>query len=806
VKSSLLPDSDTVFRAAGVATWRWNAASGIFDLSEDGIAVLEVREDELPLTLDTIIAQMPADDAERFTQAVRELEEAPGIREVEFRTRFDDGQTRFFRAVGNAYHRHGALTHAAGVILDITDQRRAEATHRAFFEQANGLHVIADHDGRILEVNDGWTTSLGFEADQLTGRRILEFVHPDDEAATVAELDKLSRGMRTFHFEHRLRHAKGTYRLIAWSASSPEGDGNIYAVGRDITEQRAAQEGLHRAAAVFNNSGEGILISDSQGIIVEVNEAFSQITGYSHREAVGQHTRLLRSGRHDSEFYERMWDSIRDTGVWRGEIWNKRKNGEIYPELLTITRVDGSGGGYVAIFADISKIKENEEALQRLAHYDQLTGLPNRYLIDERLAHGLRRAGRRGSRLAVIFVDIDSFKNVNDSLGHSAGDKLLRVMAERLRNTLRDEDNIGRIGGDEFLIVLEDISSADDITAVAEKIIGALRVPVDIDGRMVSVSASLGISLHPEDGTSAAVLMRNADAAMYSAKEQGRDTFRFYSEKLTRQAFQQVLLDSALREVEKRDELRIAFQIQRHLVRGHITGLEALLRWHHPKLGTVPPGQFIPHAERTGLIRGIGAWVLENACRQGARWLEDGLDFGCLAVNISPPQFREATFVDSVLEVLAATGFPAERLELEITENLLVRDTEDVIKTMGQLRARGIRFAIDDFGTGYSSLAYLQRMPLDRLKLDQSFVARLETDEKDYIIAGAVIALGDAMGLNVIAEGIERKSQEQALLKLGCEEGQGYLYGVPLYAESIQAILDRHTRTGPPADGQRTSA
>jgi len=787
---SLLHDEDSsVYLAAGIGSWRWDADSGIFHLSANARRMLMLRDSDLPVTPEVILGNLHADDVAAFRSALEGLVSRVGIHESELRIPFDDGRLFWYRVVGKAHGEGGRVSTAKGVLVDITEQRRAEQMHRTFFEQPNGLHLIADLSGTIKEVNGAWQTLLGYEPQSVVGRKLLEFVHPEDREDTLAEADRLSRGFSTRYFENRYLHANGETRLLAWSAAAPDGDGYIYAAGSDITNQRAAETRLYKAAAVFDSSGEGILISDSDGLIREVNDAFCTITGYTREEAIGQHTRLLRSGRHDADFYRAMWESIRTTGVWRGEIWNRRKNGEVYPELLTITHVDGEEGGYVAVFADISKIKETEEHLQRLAHYDQLTGLPNRHLISERIEQSVRRARRMRTRMAVVFLDVDSFKNVNDSLGHAAGDRLLMTVARRLESALRDADSIGRIGGDEFLIVIEQVGAPENVSVVAEKLIEELREPIELDGRSVTVSASLGISLYPEDGDNVDALMRNADAAMYSAKEQGRDTFRFYSERMTRSAFQRVLLDSALREAIERDELRAVYQVQRNLTNGSIVGLEVLLRWHHPKLGTVPPAQFIPHAERSGLIRAIGRWVLRESCIQGARWLEAGIDFGEIAVNISASQFRDAGFESMVTDALHESGLPADRLELEITESVLVSDTEELIEKMHALRKLGIRFAIDDFGTGYSSLRYLQRMPVDRLKLDQSFVARVAEDGNDRIIATAVIALGKALGLRVIAEGIEREEQAAAIAELGCREGQGYLYGVPLYAHTIEPIL-----------------
>ena len=789
---TLLPGSERVFAEAGIGTWRWDAATEHFELSPEAIEILQVRSDKFPLTLEPSIENMHREDIASFIEAVKSiksLSDSSARINFRFRIHFDDGTLGWFRAIGRPIH-EGPLCHAAGVVIDISAESQAEQCYSLFFEQPNGLRLIAGLDGTIKRANSGWEPTLGYTVDELVGRNLLSLVHEDDIEATRAEMAQLAQGATTFYFENRYRCRDGDYRLLVWSAVLPEEGEDIYAVARDITDERAAQYRLAQAAAVFDNSGEGIIVTDLKGVIRDVNAAFTQITGYSRSEAIGANASLLNAERHGKSFYERMWTTLQEEGFWRGEIWNRRKNGDVFPELLTMTRFSNAEeGAYIGIFTDISQLKDSERQLQQLAHYDQLTRLPNRHLINERLAQSLRRARRRQQRLAVIFLDVDSFKNINDSFGHEAGDRLLTTTAERLRDVLRENDAVGRIGGDEFLVVLEDVSIAEDVTPIAEKIIGALRLPITFDRNEVSVSASLGISIYPEDGQSADVLMRNADAAMYSAKEQGRDTFRFYCEDMTKEAFQQVLLDSALREAVKRQELRLVYQPQINVETGRIIGLEVLLRWHHTQLGVIPAGEFIPNAERTGLIRGIGEWVLEHSCRQGARWLNAGYRFERLAVNISASQFRDPGFLRTLGEILERTGLPGKHLELEITEAVPLRDTEEIIDKMKAIHRLGIHFAIDDFGTGYSSLAYLKRMPIDRVKLDRSFMQGIENEGNNRIIAGAVIALAQALGVEVIAEGVEERIQEQTLIKLECTQAQGYLYGAPQYAERIERAL-----------------
>ncbi|MEO0436294.1 MAG: EAL domain-containing protein [Pseudomonadota bacterium] len=778
---------EAVLLAAGIARWMYHPASGELELSESGRQLLDVQVDDVSITLELINAFRVPDGSEPLHSALQELERSPGTRVVEFRVDLPDRGIRWLRAIGcSSQSEKSSELQISGILMDVTVQRRAEQLHEAFFNQPNGMHMIASLDGVIELVNDEWADCLGIPKDELVGQSLLAFLHEDDQELAKAKAQGLKQGIGSFHLENRLRHRDGSYRLLSWSFTVSQDEHFMYAVARDITEERDSQNRLTEAAAVFDHSGEGICVIDLESNVLDVNEAFSRITGYPRDEALKMNTKSLRSGRHDEAFYEALEEAVTRKGFWRGEIWNRNKGGEVHPHLLTLTQIDSEPPRRVAILTDIRQLKATEARLQQLAHFDPLTGLANRYLINEKLEQSLRRAKRSGRGVAVVFVDVDAFKNVNDSLGHLAGDRLLQEVAKRLAQTLRAADSIGRIGGDEFLLVLEDVGSSRDVSTIAEKLNASLRLPMSIADQDFSVSGSLGISMYPEDGLSAQELMRNADAAMYDAKEHGRDTYRFYSEQLTKDAYRQVLLDSALREAQARQELALVFQPQFDVEKNRLIGVEALLRWHHPQLGSVSPAQFIPHAERTGLIRSIGQWVLENSCRQGAHWQAKRHEFGTIAVNVSASQFHDESFVEQVKLVLAETGLAPTKLELEITEGVLAQDTHGLIEKMQILRSLGVRFSVDDFGTGYSSLSFLKKMPIDRLKLDRSFVEDVATDESNKIIASAVIALGDAMGLEVVAEGVETKAQESVIMTMGCQKMQGFLYGKPMSGEEVE--------------------
>lgn len=564
-------------------------------------------------------------------------------------------------------------------------------------------------------------------------------------------------------------------------------------------ERARAEERRRLAATVFENTAEGIMITDAEARIVDVNQAFLDITGYRRQEVVGQTPgALMHSGRQDARFYAQLWDQIKRTGRWRGEIWNRRRDQSHFAAWESINRIADSSGRvthYVAVISDITQIKRSEEELTHLAHHDPLTGLPNRLLLDTTLGQSLRRARRHQSKVAVVFADIDRFKNINDSLGHTIGDQLLVSVAERLRLAIRNDDVVARLSGDEFVILLHEVRDKEATAAVVEKLMGLFAQPLMLDGHEIRASTSMGVSLYPDDGTDGSTLLRNADAAMYRAKESERGTYAFYSEELAQAVFNRLLLESALRGALERSEFSLVFQPQLNLTTGRCVGCEALLRWNHPELGMVPPGKFIPLAEETGLIHGIGHWVLDRACAQGKAWLDQGLDFGRIAVNVAGPQIQRGDLAQKVRTVLQHHGLPPERLELEVTEGFIMGRTEHALAQLHELRESGVHLSIDDFGTGYSSLSYLKRLPVEKLKIDQSFVRDTPSDAHDVAIVEAVIALGRALELTVIAEGVETAEQVAFLAQRGCRQIQGYHYARPRCA---QGVVDYFARSSVP--------
>ncbi|MBI4740865.1 MAG: EAL domain-containing protein [Betaproteobacteria bacterium] len=551
---------------------------------------------------------------------------------------------------------------------------------------------------------------------------------------------------------------------------------------------RAAEEKLGLASAVFSNSLDAIVITDAQQSIVDINAAFTQTTGYGPEEALGAHVRMLKSGRHDDAFYDAMWRKLMTDGGWEGEVWNRRKNGDIYPALLSIVAVKDAPGAianYIATVVDLSLYKRTEALLEQLRTFDPLTGLLGRDAWISAMDRAIANARGAGGKFSVLELGLDRFKLINDSLSHAVGDRVLVEAAERVRHSLRRQDAAARPGGDRFSIVLEEIGSAQDVGAICEKLLAAFLTPICVGEHQLGVSVSMGVVFYPDDGTDAGTLQRNAEAAMYRAKDEGRACYKFYSADMNLEGARLLALERRLRLALEREELSVCYQPQVDAGSGRLVGVEALVRWNNPELGPVSPVQFIPVAEETGLIVPIGRWVMLTACRQARHWLDElGSDLP-VAVNLSARQFRQHDLLVDVQSVLDESGLPSRLLELEVTEGLLIADPEGAADVMRGLRAMGLRIALDDFGTGYSSLAYLKIFPLDRLKIDRAFVDGLPDNESDTAISRTIIALGLNLGMEVLAEGVETQAQGDFLAAAGCQVFQGYHYGKPMAGDEL---------------------
>lgn len=556
------------------------------------------------------------------------------------------------------------------------------------------------------------------------------------------------------------------------------------------------QAELEIAALAFDTH-LGMFITDAAGAIRKVNATFERITGYSAEEVLGGNPRILNSGRHDADFYRAMWNSIHERGSWQGEVWNRRKNGDIYPQWVTISAVQDSTGNvrnYVATLSDISLRRAAEQEAHRLAFYDPLTGLPNRRMLLDRVTQAMQSTGSLERQGVLMFIDLDGFKHVNDSLGHQTGDELLRIMADRIVEVSRGSHLVARLGGDEFVILAEDLgntieAASQQVERLAIRLLAILAEPCWLGERRHLLSGSIGVTLLMDGAEDAEACLQQAEMAMYQSKQAGRNTWRFFDPSMQAVAVRRALLESDLRQAVRRNELRLYYQVQVDR-RGRATGVEALLRWQHPEYGMVPPYDFIAIAEESYLIVSIGEWVLEMACRQLAEWAGVAETAGLsMAVNISPLQFQQPDFVDRLGAILERTGAHPARLKLELTENLFMEEPDVVRDTMHRIKALGVSFALDDFGTGYSSLSYLNRLPLDQLKIDQSFVRPLFEDDANAVICATVIDLGRNLGLEVMAEGVETQAHHDWLERHGCHAFQGYLFGCPLPIGKLSELL-----------------
>ncbi len=681
---------------------------------------------------------------------------------------------------------------------DVIASREARLRLAVIVESSDDAIVTINRDGLIATWNAGAERLYGYAAAEAVGTP-LSILIPPERAHELAEIiARVGRRESMRHFE-TVRVCKDGRRVDVSLTVSPiqgaaESGIGASIIARDITEHKRAEAQTRLTAKVFESSNQGILITDAQARIISANRAFEEITGYAPEEVVGKTPAVLSSGRHDKAFYSDMWRSIAENGYWQGEIWNRRKSGEVYPGWLTASAVKDERGDvthYIGVFSDIGEQRAARERIEYLAHYDALTGLPNRSRLQDMLAATTANAKKAQTKVAVLFLDLDRFKDINDSLGHAAGDALLVAFAERLRGCIRADDAVIRLGGDEFVAVLAEIKKSEHATVVAEKIIEATAKPYLIAGQEIVETLSIGISLYPDDGGDAGTLVRNADMAMYAAKEAGRNTYQFFSATMGQKASRTLSLESGLRKALELSEFVLHYQPQVDLSSGRIVGVEALIRWQHPEQGLISPAQFIPFAEERGLIVPIGEWVMQEAFRQNREWQRAGLSAIPVAVNVSPSQFQQKDFVKKTLHLVEEAGLAPQHAEFEITEGAIMRNVQAAQAVLGALRAAGFRLSVDDFGTGYSSLNYLKRFPIGKLKIDQSFVHGLPADTDDAAIVSAILAMAQALRLKVIAEGVETAEQAEFLRAKGCEQAQGYHYYKPLPAEKIASLLGK---------------
>ncbi|WP_263140600.1 EAL domain-containing protein [Pseudomonas sp. RIT-PI-AD] len=685
------------------------------------------------------------------------------------------------------------------------ERETSERRFSAIFEHAAVGIVHQSLDGRWLRVNNLLCQMLGYPREALLDQRMERLVYAEDLPGILEGDRHLLAGTRSrYALQARYRRADGSLLWMSLNATlvcdAQGAPDYLIAVLQDISAQKRQEEALRQAATVFESTREAVLVIDDRRCILAANPAFDELTGLSGEQALGQRLPLTLNGADDRRDYRELWRTLRKQGHWQGELWSRRADGSLIPLWLNASRVrdcPADNPQFVLVFTDISSFKESQERLARMAHYDPLTGLINRLYGHERLTQALETAHRRHERVAVLFLDLDHFKTINDSLGHQVGDELLATAAGRFRERLRETDILARLGGDEFLVVLENLRQPEEAARVARSLLSLMESPFILaDNREAYLGASIGISLYPDDSRDCDDLIRNADAAMYQAKAEGRNTFRFYTEALTERARTRLELESRMRRALRQGEFVLHYQPLVDAASGAILGVEALLRWQ-TEHGLVSPTDFIPLAEDTGLIVPVGAWVLREACQQMQDWRQSGLQLDVLSVNLSPRQFRQPELLGQVRGALETSGLPAACLELEITEGALMDNATLAQQTLAGLKQLGVSLAVDDFGTGYSSLAYLRRFPLDTLKVDQSFLHNVPMDDCNLRLVASIVALGHSLDLRVIAEGVETPAQLAALKKLGCERCQGYLFSPPLPPDGFVAWLRQRPRSRP---------
>lgn len=794
-------------RIARVGDWTWDMATSKISWSDEMYRLHGADPENKSVDVWEIMQErIHPDDLPRMTAATDESVKNTTRVSIEYRIIMPDGSVRYVLGEGEpVLNANGEMVRRIGTVQDITDLKLAEEALRheknfvsAILQTANSLLVVMDNTGRVIRFNRACEQLTGYSFNDISGKFLWENLLEEKDVEPVRKIFKnLRNSIFPSNSKNNWISKDGKKHMIEWSNSVISSNGNkisfVVALGNDITERILAEAERDKHARALDQSADSVMITNHKGIIEYVNPAYERATGYSREELIGQTPSIVKSGKHDKQFYKRLWDTILAGEVFSDVLINQAKDGFLYYEEKTITPLLDSSGkvtSFISTGKDITERMETQERMYYLAHHDVLTDLPNRILFLERLGHVLTVLDRREQICAVLFLDLDRFKNINDTHGHDTGDRLLQSVSERLKESVREGDTVARLGGDEFTVLLEDVCSADDVVPIARKILSALSIPFHISGHELFSSASIGISIYPDDGTDPKTLLKNADNAMYRAKDQGRNTYQFYSAEMGAKVREYLSLETSLRHALDRNELELFYQPQVNLETGAIFGAEALLRWRHPDKGIISPNAFIPLLEDTGLIIPVGGWVIKQACDQLMRWNKEGIYLERMSINLSGRQFDDKNFIDTILGIIEECGVNTGRLEFEITESLLLHKDLYTIDVLEQLNQSGIRLAIDDFGTGYSSLSYLKRFPINTLKIDQSFVNDVISDPGDAEIVKAILAMAKSLNLDVIAEGVETKSQEKFLRNAGCCNVQGYLYAKPCSAIDFSTIYN----------------
>lgn len=676
-------------------------------------------------------------------------------------------------------------------------------------EQSTDAILITNAEHIIEYVNPAFIRSRGYAINELVGQNARILKTAENDPAIYQQMNEALKQGRPFHTILINRRKNGTLLHEEMSISpmrNATGDINHYVyTGKDITERILSERELRKLTLAIEHSVSAIVITDTSGTVEYINPQFTRISGYGGKEIIGKKISLIKSDKTPRGVYKELWDTINGGQVWEGEILNRRKNGELYWELVSISPVRNEAGeiiNFVGIQHDISARKAMEEQINRMAFHDELTQLPNRSLLAKNFAVAVTRAQREGGILGLLSLDLSRFKLVNDSMGHDIGDQLLRIIAQRLVRCAREHDTVARFGGDEFVVLLTQLTRPEDITPVVQRILASIADPIPIAGQELQLAGNVGAALFPQDGDNLETLMRSATAALHQAKRQGRNQFQFYTSQLSAQATEQLTMENELRRAISEGQLVLHYQPQIDLDSGRIVGAEALVRWPHADNGLIPPSRFIPLAEETGLIIPLGLWVLREACRQSVAWRNAGLSHLRIAINVSTHQLREPDIVKQVMDTIEESGIPADQLEIELTESAIMEQPAETIELLRRFKKLGIGLAIDDFGTGYSSLSYLHRFPFDTLKIDRSFIKNITTSSDDAAIVRTIIAMAHSLRLNVVAEGVETTEQAIYLRNNNCDQLQGYLFSKPLPAQEFEILLRaQSTLSLPPSSG-----